>query len=100
MDGTPEGMSAETAAVLSTSASRGCHCLELKLQLPSLPQMHCQRLTLWQACMSHLPACMSMLQMLRSEDPGVHYEAVGVLGNLVHSSQDIKQQVLQVSLHL
>jgi hypothetical protein len=38
--------------------------------------------------------------MLRSEDPGVHYEAVGVLGNLVHSSQDIKQQVLQVSLHL
>lgn len=43
---------------------------------------------------------MSTLQMLRSEDPGVHYEAVGVLGNLVHSSQDIKQQVLQVSLHL
>lgn len=35
-------------------------------------------------------------QMLRSEDPGVHYEAVGVLGNLVHSSQEIKQQVLQV----
>lgn len=25
--------------------------------------------------------------MLRSEDMGVHYEAVGVLGNLVHSSQ-------------
>lgn len=37
-----------------------------------------------------------LTQMLRSEDPGVHYEAVGVLGNLVHSSQDIKQQVLQV----
>jgi hypothetical protein len=25
--------------------------------------------------------------MLRSEDLGVHYEAIGVLGNLVHSSQ-------------
>jgi hypothetical protein len=25
--------------------------------------------------------------MLRSEDVGVHYEAVGVIGNLVHSSQ-------------
>lgn len=36
------------------------------------------------------------MQMLRSEDAGVHYEAVGVLGNLVHSSQEIKQQVLQV----
>jgi hypothetical protein len=36
------------------------------------------------------------LQMLRSEDPGVHYEAVGVIGNLVHSSQDIKQRVLEV----
>jgi hypothetical protein len=34
--------------------------------------------------------------MLRSEDPGVHYEAVGVIGNLVHSSQDIKQRVLEV----
>jgi hypothetical protein len=32
--------------------------------------------------------------MLRSEDVGVHYEAVGVIGNLVHSSQDIKRQVL------
>lgn len=38
------------------------------------------------------------VQMLRSEDAGVHYEAVGVLGNLVHSSQEIKQQVLQVRL--
>lgn len=36
--------------------------------------------------------------MLRSEDAGVHYEAVGVLGNLVHSSQEIKQQVLQVGV--
>jgi hypothetical protein len=34
--------------------------------------------------------------MLRSEDSGVHYEAVGVIGNLVHSSQEIKQTVLQV----
>lgn len=39
-----------------------------------------------------------VMQMLRSEDPGVHYEAVGVIGNLVHSSQDIKQKVLEVSL--
>jgi hypothetical protein len=45
----------------------------------------------------HCVICAGVLvQMLRSEDPGVHYEAVGVLGNLVHSSQDIKQQVLQV----
>lgn len=36
------------------------------------------------------------LQMLRSEDSGVHYEAVGVIGNLVHSSTEIKQKVLQV----
>jgi hypothetical protein len=28
-----------------------------------------------------------LAQMLRSEDMGVHYEAVGVIGNLVHSSQ-------------
>lgn len=42
------------------------------------------------------PCSVVLVQMLRSEDPGVHYEAVGVLGNLVHSSQDIKQQVLQV----
>mgnify|MGYP002787094418 CR=1 FL=1 len=29
----------------------------------------------------------TLIQLLRSEDPGVHYEAVGVIGNLVHSSQ-------------
>ena len=34
------------------------------------------------------------LQMLHSEDTGVHYEAVGVIGNLVHSSQHIKRRVL------
>ncbi len=34
-----------------------------------------------------------LIQMLRSEDAGVHYEAVGVIGNLVHSSQQIKRQV-------
>ena len=32
-------------------------------------------------------------QLLRSEDSGVHYEAVGVLGNLVHSSQHVKLRV-------
>lgn len=34
--------------------------------------------------------------MLRSDDVGIHYEAVGVIGNLVHSSQHIKKTVLQV----
>ncbi len=33
-----------------------------------------------------------LIQMLCSEDQGVHYEAVGVLGNLVHSSQHIKRK--------
>jgi hypothetical protein len=33
--------------------------------------------------------------MLRAEDVGVHYEAVGVIGNLVHSSQNIKRKVLE-----
>lgn len=34
-----------------------------------------------------------LIQMLRAEDVGVHYEAVGVIGNLVHSSQNIKRKV-------
>lgn len=34
-----------------------------------------------------------LVQMLRSEDMGVHYEAVGVIGNLVHSSVHIKRKV-------
>jgi hypothetical protein len=38
----------------------------------------------------------TLIQMLRSADVGIHYEAVGVIGNLVHSSLDIKQAVLQV----
>nr|GMD22152.1 ARM REPEAT PROTEIN INTERACTING WITH ABF2-like [Ipomoea batatas] len=32
--------------------------------------------------------------MLRSEDTAIHYEAVGVIGNLVHSSPNIKKEVL------
>uniref|UniRef100_A0A0D3G7C9 BTB domain-containing protein n=3 Tax=Oryza TaxID=4527 RepID=A0A0D3G7C9_9ORYZ len=32
--------------------------------------------------------------MLRSEDAAIHYEAVGVIGNLVHSSPNIKKEVL------
>jgi hypothetical protein len=52
--------------------------------------MHAGALLIYSSCAG------ALVQMLRSEDPGVHYEAVGVLGNLVHSSQDIKQQVLQV----
>lgn len=34
-----------------------------------------------------------LVQMLRSEEAGVHYEAVGVIGNLVHSSATIKRKV-------
>jgi len=51
-------------------------------------------------CHALLCYCLPVLhvKMLRSEDSGVHYEAVGVLGNLVHSSQEIKQQVLQVGV--
>ena len=41
-------------------------------------------------CLRNLP-----WQMLRSEDVGVHYEAVGVIGNLVHSSAQIKRKVLE-----
>ncbi|CAH1413478.1 unnamed protein product [Lactuca virosa] len=32
--------------------------------------------------------------MLRSEDATIHYEAVGVIGNLLHSSPNIKKEVL------
>eukprot|EP00955_Chlamydomonas_euryale_P087134 364271-Chlamydomonas_euryale.AAC.4 len=34
-----------------------------------------------------------LIRMLRSADTGLHYEAVGVVGNLVHSSTHIKRQV-------
>lgn len=40
----------------------------------------------------------TLIQMLRSDDVGIHYEAVGVIGNLVHSSQHIKKTVLDVRL--
>jgi Armadillo/beta-catenin-like repeat len=40
----------------------------------------------------------TLIQMLRSDDVGIHYEAVGVIGNLVHSSQHIKKTVLQASM--
>lgn len=36
----------------------------------------------------------TLIQMLRAEDQGIHYEAVGVIGNLVHSSVNIKKRVL------
>ncbi|CAI6000458.1 unnamed protein product [Closterium sp. NIES-64] len=36
----------------------------------------------------------TLIFMLRSEDTGIHYEAVGVIGNLVHSSMNIKKLVL------
>lgn len=34
-----------------------------------------------------------LIQMLKAEDAGIHYEAVGVIGNLVHSSPHIKKKV-------
>ena len=34
-----------------------------------------------------------LILMLESEDTLIHYEAVGVVGNLVHSSRHIEQQV-------
>jgi len=40
-------------------------------------------------------ALSTLIQMLRAEDMGIHYEAVGVIGNLVHSSLHIKRQVLE-----
>ena len=36
-----------------------------------------------------------LIFMVRSEDSQIHYEAVGVIGNLVHSSQHIKKKVLE-----
>ncbi|KAF5941738.1 hypothetical protein HYC85_019380 [Camellia sinensis] len=36
----------------------------------------------------------TLILMLRSEDAAIHYEAVGVIGNLVHSSPNIKKEVL------
>lgn len=40
-------------------------------------------------------ALSTLIQMLRAEDMGIHYEAVGVIGNLVHSSLHIKRRVLE-----
>lgn len=34
-----------------------------------------------------------LIFMLKSEDTLIHYEAVGVIGNLVHSSKHIKEKV-------
>lgn len=36
-----------------------------------------------------------LIQMLYAEDSTLHYEAVGVVGNLVHSSPEIKRKVLE-----
>ena len=40
----------------------------------------------------------TLIHMLRAEDAGIHYEAVGVIGNLVHSSIHIKRQVREPRL--
>uniref|UniRef100_A0A251VK95 Putative armadillo-type fold protein n=1 Tax=Helianthus annuus TaxID=4232 RepID=A0A251VK95_HELAN len=37
----------------------------------------------------------TLILMLQSEDVAIHYEAVGVIGNLVHSSPNIKKEVLR-----
>ena len=34
----------------------------------------------------HCGALPTLVHMLHAEDTGIHYEAVGVIGNLVHSS--------------
>ncbi|KAF2610136.1 hypothetical protein F2Q70_00007634, partial [Brassica cretica] len=36
----------------------------------------------------------TLILMLGSEDADIHYEAVGVIGNLVHSSPNIKKEVI------
>ncbi|CAF1697948.1 unnamed protein product [Brassica napus] len=36
----------------------------------------------------------TLILMLGSEDAAIHYEAVGVIGNLVHSSPNIKKEVI------
>ncbi|CAN1766063.1 ARM REPEAT PROTEIN INTERACTING WITH ABF2, partial [Linum perenne] len=41
-----------------------------------------------------LNALNTLVLMLQSDDPSIHFEAVGVIGNLVHSSPHIKQMVL------
>ncbi|KAJ4873636.1 Armadillo-like helical protein [Raphanus sativus] len=37
----------------------------------------------------------TLVLMLQSEDPSVHGEAIGAIGNLVHSSPDIKKEVIR-----
>ncbi|XVF06921.1 hypothetical protein REPUB_Repub06bG0092600 [Reevesia pubescens] len=37
-------------------------------------------------------ALSALILMLRSEDAAIHYEVVGVIGNLVHSSPNIKKK--------
>ncbi len=41
----------------------------------------------------------TLIHMLRAEDAGIHYEAVGVIGNLVHSSIHIKRQARAPRMH-
>lgn len=40
----------------------------------------------------------TLIHMLRAQDAGIHYEAVGVIGNLVHSSIHIKRTVCVVAI--
>ncbi|KAJ1433072.1 Armadillo-type fold [Sesbania bispinosa] len=41
----------------------------------------------------------TLVLMLRSGDPTIHYEAVGVIGNLVHSSPNIKKDVIEAGVY-
>ena len=42
----------------------------------------------------------TLIHMLRAQDAGIHYEAVGVIGNLVHSSIHIKRTVCTCAISL
>ncbi|WRX21236.1 BTB/POZ domain - like 10 [Theobroma cacao] len=61
------------------------------IKLPSVLVNRVNALTLQIVECNALP---SLILMLRSEDAAIHYEAVGVIGNLVHSSPNIKKEVL------
>ncbi|KAF7837264.1 ARM REPEAT PROTEIN INTERACTING WITH ABF2-like [Senna tora] len=67
--------------------------LSLRLFLEiNLNTIKSQKIMTWQIVECN--ALPTLILMLRSEDAAIHYEAVGVIGNLVHSSPNIKKEVL------
>jgi HEAT repeat protein len=73
---------------VSADAMQGAQWLILNIS--HHPHTHCMQIV-------ECGALPILIQMLRSDDSGVHYEAVGVIGNLVHSSQNIKRKVREVA---